>query len=359
MTICILGNGLTALTLAKALTKQNIYVEVLCNKKELNINKIRTIGISKSNVDYLNKNIINVSNLLWKLRKIEIFTDNLKNEKLINFKKKNEQLFSVVKNYELYQLLKNDLLKNNYFRLKLITKKNLSFIDKYDLVINCDSSNEVTKKYFVKKMIKKYYSNAYTTIITHKKILNDTAIQIFTKKGPLAFLPISNTQTSVVYSIPNSKIKINENIEKYIRDKNIKYEIKSIKKINNFELNFSNLRSYYHNNILAFGDLLHKVHPLAGQGFNMTIRDIKILLDIVKSKLEVGLPLDKTVNIEFENKTKHKNFIFSNGVDTIHELFNFERKMDSKFLSKSVQLIGKQTIINKIFSKIADKGALF
>ena len=63
-------------------------------------------------------------------------------------------------------------------------------------------------------MIKKYYSNAYTTIITHEKILNDTAIQIFTKKGPLAFLPISNTQTSVVYSIPNSKIKINENIEK-------------------------------------------------------------------------------------------------------------------------------------------------
>ena len=39
MTICILGNGLTALTLAKALTKQNIYVEVLCNKKKLNINK--------------------------------------------------------------------------------------------------------------------------------------------------------------------------------------------------------------------------------------------------------------------------------------------------------------------------------
>ena len=33
MTICILGNGLTALTLAKALTKQNIYVDVLYNIK--------------------------------------------------------------------------------------------------------------------------------------------------------------------------------------------------------------------------------------------------------------------------------------------------------------------------------------
>ena len=41
------------------------------------------------------------------------------------------------------------------------------------------------------------------TIITHEKILNNIAVQIFTKKGPLAFLPISDTQTSVVYSIPN------------------------------------------------------------------------------------------------------------------------------------------------------------
>ena len=53
-------------------------------------------------------------------------------------------------------------------------------------------------------MIKKYNSNAYTTIIKHEKILNNVAVQIFTNKGPLAFLPISETKTSVVYSIPNS-----------------------------------------------------------------------------------------------------------------------------------------------------------
>ena len=34
-------------------------------------------------------------------------------------------------------------------------------------------------------------------------------------------------------------------------------------------------------NILSFGDLIHKVHPLAGQGFNMTIRDIKSLSNII------------------------------------------------------------------------------
>ena len=61
--------------------------------------------------------------------------------------------------------------------------------------------SNITKKYFSKKIIKKYNSFAYTTIIKHEKISNNTATQIFTKKGPLAFLPISNTETSIVYSV--------------------------------------------------------------------------------------------------------------------------------------------------------------
>ena len=84
--------------------------------------------------------------------------------------------------------------------------------------------------------------------------------------------------------------------------------------------------TYYHNNILAFGDLLHKIHPLAGQGFNMTIRDIKVITDLVREKVSLGLSLDSSVNSEFEKILKHNNFIFSNGVDLIHEFFNIERK---------------------------------
>jgi 2-octaprenyl-6-methoxyphenol hydroxylase len=359
MTICILGNSLTGLTLAKALIKQNIHVDVLYDKKHIYNGKTRTIGISKSNTDYLNKYVININKLIWKIKKIEIFSDNLKKEKLINFQKNNEQVFSIVKNHELYKLLKRDLSYSKYFKLKFINFKNFSFINKYDLIINCDPSNIITKKYFSKKIVKKYNIKAHTSIITHEKILNDTAVQIFTNKGPLAFLPISNNQTSIIYSIPNSIDEKNINIQKLIKDKNFKYQIKNIEKINSFELECLNLRSYYYDNILAFGDLLHKVHPLAGQGFNMTIRDLKTLLNIIKTKTELGLPLDKSVNIKFQNTLKYKNFIFSNGVDLIHEFFNIERKINSKLLSKSVQLINKYPLINKFFSKIADRGVLF
>ena len=54
----------------------------------------------------------------------------------------------------------------------------------------------------------------------------------------------------------------------------------------------------------------------------MTIRDIKILTNIIRKKLDVGLPLDSSVCSEFQKKLKHKNFIFSNSIDLIHEFFN-------------------------------------
>ena len=118
------------------------------------------------------------------------------------------------------------------------------------------------------------------------------------------------------------------------------------------------MRSYYHKNILAFGDLIHKIHPLAGQGFNMSIRDIKQLMEIIKEKLNLGLDLDNSICQEFEKKTKHKNYLFSNGIDLIYEFFNFENKINSKVISQSIKYIGKNKVINKFFIKSADEGII-
>jgi 2-octaprenyl-6-methoxyphenol hydroxylase len=85
MTVCILGNGLTALTLAKALVNHEIKVDVFLNKKNFKINDSSTIGITKDNIDFFNKNIINLEKIIWKLKRIEIFSENLKKEKLLNF----------------------------------------------------------------------------------------------------------------------------------------------------------------------------------------------------------------------------------------------------------------------------------
>ena len=54
MRVCILGNGLSSFALAKSLVNQKIYVDVFFSKKLKSVNKTRTIGISKSNVEFFN-----------------------------------------------------------------------------------------------------------------------------------------------------------------------------------------------------------------------------------------------------------------------------------------------------------------
>jgi len=354
MRVCILGSGLTALTLANALVNQNIYVDLVSSNKNHKINYSRTIGISRSNFNYFNRNITNIEKISWKLKKIEIYTDKNKNEKILNFQNNHSQLFSIIKNHQLNEVLNKNLLQSKYFKkIKLIK------LEKYNLIVNTEYNNVFTKKYFNKKIEKVYNSSAYTSIINHEKISNQIAVQIFTKIGPLAFLPLSNNKTSIVYSIYNLKNISRKNIINLIYKHNIKYKIKKIDKIENFELKSFNLRSYYHNNILAFGDLLHRIHPLAGQGFNMTMRDIDLLINIIKEKIDLGLPLDSSVNYEFEKSLKHKNYIFSNSIDLVQEFFNFERKLNNNILSKSVKILGKNRYINKLFTKVADEGMNF
>ncbi|MDC3377391.1 FAD-dependent monooxygenase, partial [Candidatus Pelagibacter ubique] len=186
------------------------------------------------------------------------------------------------------------------------------------------------------------------------------ATQIFTKQGPIAFLPISNTETSVVYSmdIKNKKFD-NSDVIDLINKNNPKYLINKIDQLNSFELSSSNLRNYYHKNILAFGDMLHRVHPLAGQGFNMTIRDLRILTKIIEDKIELGMQLDSQIFDEFEKKTKDKNFVFSKAIDLIYESFHLDKKVQNKGFSKILKRIGKNKNLNNYFIKLADTGINF
>ena len=365
MNVCIIGEGLTALSLAKSLINKKINVHYYHQNENSNFSSNRTIGISKSNFQFFKEKIFQVSqNNYWKINKIEIYTDKIDTENLLKFENDKNDLFYIIKNDKLLKSLNSNLIKSKFFK-KIILKKNINeeFLNKkeYDLIINCDASNFLAKKYFTKKISKKYYNLAYTTILKHKKIVNNTATQIFTKQGPIAFLPISNIETSVVYSIDiKNKKKFNDSdVINLINKHNPKYKINKIDKLNSFELSSSNLRNYHHKNILAFGDLLHRIHPVAGQGFNMIIRDIKILSEIIESKTELGLHIDALILTDFEKQTRNKNFIFSSGIDFIYEFFNIEKKIKNKNITKILKTIGKNKNFTNLLIKFADRGINF
>ena len=78
MKVCIIGDGLVSLALANVLIKKNLSVDILSTSKNKKYNQTRTLGISKSNVDYFNKNIANIEKILWEIKKIKIYNENLK-----------------------------------------------------------------------------------------------------------------------------------------------------------------------------------------------------------------------------------------------------------------------------------------
>ena len=363
MNICIIGDGLTSLSLAKNLINKKLNVHIYYENSITKISPNRTIGISKSNLDFFKNEIQDIpKKFFWKIKKIKINSEKLKGENILKFENNKEDLFYIIRNHKLYNLLREKILKKG--SIKKIKNKNfyekLIKENKYDLIINCISNNYLSKKYFTKKIDKDYYNQAFTTILKHEKTKNNTAVQNFTKFGPIAFLPISNSETSVVCSVDTkNKSYAHSDILQLINQNNPKYKIKKISSLVSFKLNFINLRSYRHKNILAFGDLLHRIHPLAGQGFNMNLRDIKVLAETIQSKIDIGVQLDSSVLNEFEKKTKNKNFLFSNSVDFIYEVFNMDNKTKNNTFNNVLKTIGKNKNLNNYFIKIADKGLNF
>ena len=164
MRVCILGENLTSLTLAKALINLKIHTDIVSSYKSKRYSKSRTLGISQSNFKFFNDNILNIKKLSWKINRIEIFTDDNLDKNLFSFENDKKDLFLIAKNYEIFNALKKCLNFSKYFK-----KKNSFLSNNYDLIINCDLNHSITKKIFFKKIEKDYKAAAYTAIIQHKK----------------------------------------------------------------------------------------------------------------------------------------------------------------------------------------------
>ena len=119
MNICIIGDGLTGLSLAKNLTNKKIDVHFYHKNKIKSLTSSRTIGISRNNLEFYKKEIYEIpKKIFWQIKKIEIYSEKQNKERLLKFEDKKDNLFYMLKNDELYKLLMKDLSNNEYFKKK-------------------------------------------------------------------------------------------------------------------------------------------------------------------------------------------------------------------------------------------------
>ena len=133
-------------------------------------------------------------------------------------------------------------------------------------------------------------------------------------------------------------------------------KIKKIDEIHSYPIKLNLKTRYYKKNILILGDGLHSVHPMAGQGFNLVLRDIKKLSELVTDALKIGLSLKTSFVLkDFYQARKPENTILGLGIN-ITNMFFKDNKYFSPIRKRILENISNSNFIKKISQRISDKG---
>jgi len=361
--VCIVGDGLSGLMTALVLAKvPGIEVNLIAKKVTKNVDK-RTTAISDTNFKFINQNITSLGqNLFWPSKKIELFYETSKEKiNFLNLDEASSNLMYVFENDKVKSKLLKEISKK---KINLIRKdlKNLDELKNYELIILCIGGkskiyDKITKNRFIKK---DYKEIAITGYVRHNyKTLNTS--QFFLKEGPLAILPFSKNYFSFVWSI--KKYYFENNSKKILTL--VKNKLKEILK-NKKDITISNVQSYpislrlrkqYHQkNILILGEGLHTIHPVAGQGFNLVLRDIKKLKEIIKYYASLGISIKNSYALnDFYNSRKPENTMMSLGVDATHSFFKQNKYLDP-FKEIIVKNIKNNETLKKFSKIISNRG---
>ena len=375
--ICIIGDGLSGLIAAKTLGKLNIEIDFISQKSKSFFLYNRTTAISPSNYKFISENLFKKKrNPFYECKKISLYHEKKKDclFNFMNFENSNKGLMYIVENKHLRNALISNIKKNKQIkRLKANVEKidhkktSIFFKNKeyfYDMILLCTGKN----KNFVKKLIGKRLivdnknETAFTCIINHDFSLTDSK-QFFLKEGPMAILPISDKKFSLIWSMNANfnKQDIN-NIKKLIllRLKKIFPKNSKIRvgMVNKFPIHFTFNRNFFNNNIFAIGESAYNVYPIAGQGFNLVLRDIEDLYKKIQKNISLGIQLkDSLIFNDLYLSRKPENFLYGLGINLTQ---NFFRHSDLTLPIKNRLLkdIGKFAFLKKIGLKIADRGII-
>ncbi len=249
-------------------------------------------------------------------------------------------------------------------KIKLIRKdlQNLDELKNYDLIILCiGGKSKIYDKITKTRSIKKDYKEvAITGYVRHNyKTLN--TCQFFLKEGPLAILPFSKNHFSFVWSVKKSYFVNNsKKITNLIKNKILeilknKQDI-TVSNIQSYPISLSLRRQYHKKNILILGEGLHTIHPVAGQGFNLVLRDIKKLKEILKYYVGLGISIKNSYALnDFYNSRKPENIIMSLGVDATHRFFKKNKYLDP-FKEIIVKNIKNNETLKKFSKIISNRG---
>jgi len=202
---------------------------------------------------------------------------------------------------------------------------------------------------------------ALVTTVKTEKYHQDTAWQRFLPTGPLAFLPLTEGYSSIVWSTSPEEAKRLTEIseEKFANEIEQAFESK-LGKITSvagravFPLRLFETLNYVKPRLALVGDAAHTIHPLAGQGVNLGLADVASLMDVIveslNDKKDIG---DLKVLRRYERWRRSENRAMIIAMDGLKRLFGSELSAVKELRSLGLDITNKITPLKNIIMQQA------
>jgi len=175
-----------------------------------------------------------------------------------------------------------------------------------------------------------YHQRAVVATVATEHGHEDTAWQRFLPTGPLAFLPLYDGRSSIVWSTdPEQADRLLElDPERFAEELTdaLEWRLGKVEVVSEraaFPLQLQHAARYVDQRLALVGDAAHTVHPLAGQGVNLGILDAATLAEVVLAAAARGLDVGAHGALRrYERWRKGHNLLMLGALDGLQRLFS-------------------------------------
>jgi 2-octaprenyl-6-methoxyphenol hydroxylase len=161
--------------------------------------------------------------------------------------------------------------------------------------------------------------------VTPERDHHHVAYERFTETGPVALLPLSQGRCAVVYTIERAK----QNAILALDDRAFLANLQTCfgERLGNLQrigqrqcypLLMVKSREHARHRVAVIGNAAHTLHPVAGQGFNVGIRDVAVLADVIVHAQQSGHDLGEQTVLnryaDWRRWDQRRSIIFTDGL---------------------------------------------
>ncbi len=150
-----------------------------------------------------------------------------------------------------------------------------------------------------------YDQSAMVFNVAHERDHDGRAVEHFFPAGPFAILPLTGRRSSLVWTERRSEaarlLALPE--DEFQRELESRFglelgEVRPLDKPRAFPLGYFMARAFVAERLALVGDAAHVIHPIAGQGLNLGLKDVAALAEVVVDAARLGIDIGQADVLE-------------------------------------------------------------